>query len=386
MNAKRKKTLFIILFIILLMPALQQFLPFVKSSELYGFFPNAKDVLFSLDSWLTDEYQTKKNKFINDNMGLRPDLIRLNNQLNYSLFKTISKGHVIEGLNNYLYIDEYIDGYFGKDFIGYNVINKKMLMIKALQDTLNSMGKSLILVYSPSKEFMYPENIPNKYKQLKKSVTNYDVFTHKGDSLKINQIDFISYFNSMKYKIKSVLYSKQGIHWSVYGSYIAADTFIRYIEQLRAIKMPHIYQTNLLQTDEIKFPDNDIARTTNLIFPIVKETMSYPTIEYKLDRTTTKPKIIYLGDSFVKIWLMEYLLDNINEDWTYWDYYKGLWTKNSFKSGITDGTTMENYDWQSAIKENDCLVIMYTTSNLPELGNGFIEMAYNYYYPKKIIE
>ena len=150
--------------------------------------------------------------------------------------------------------------------------------------------------------------------------------------------------------------------------------------------MPHIYQTNLLQTDEIKFPDNDIARTTNLIFPIVKETMSYPTIEYKLDITTTKPKIIYLGDSFVKIWLMEYLLDNINEDWTYWDYYKGLWTKNSFKSGITDGTTMENYDWQSAIKENDCLVIMYTTSNLPELGNGFIEMAYNYYYPKKIIE
>ncbi len=383
MDAKRKKTLFLVLFIILLLPAIQQFLPFVKSGELYGFFPNAKDVSFTLNSWLTDEYQTQKDKFINDNMGFRPDLIRLNNQINYSVYKKISKGHIIEGLNNYLYIDEYIDGYFGKDFIGYSAINKKMLMLKALQDTLHSMGKSLIVVYSPSKEFMYPENIPNKYKNVKKGVTNYEVFTQKGDSLKINQIDFVSYFNTVKNKTKSVLYSKQGIHWAVYGSYIAADSFIIYIEKLRNIKMVHPYQTKLEQTDEIRFPDNDIARTTNLIFPIVKETLSYPTIDYKFDKTTTKPKIIYLGDSFVKIWLMEYLLDNINEDWTYWEYYRGLWTKNSYDRGITDGTTMENYDWQSAIKENDCLVIMYTTSNLPELGNGFIEKAYNYYYPKK---
>ena len=36
-----------------------------------------------------------------------------------------------------------------------------------------------------------------------------------------------------------------------------------------------------------------------------------------------------------------------------------------------------------AFNKTDCIVLLYTSINLPNLGNGFIEQTYDHYYAKK---
>jgi hypothetical protein len=42
---------------------------------------------------------------------------------------------------------------------------------------------------------------------------------------------------------------------------------------------------------------------------------------------------------------------------------------------------MAGYNWKQAIDTADCIVLAYTLMNFQNLGNGFIESAYNLYYP-----
>src|SRR5580704_5346143 len=103
MGNKIKNGLFIFLFIMLVLPFIQQYFPLVTSGALYGYAPNAPNTDFSWEHWLDATYQEKKGKFLNDEIGFRPDLIRVNNQLTYSLFDVFQPLNVVEGTNHSIY-------------------------------------------------------------------------------------------------------------------------------------------------------------------------------------------------------------------------------------------------------------------------------------------
>lgn len=379
MESKIKNGLFIFFLVIVLAPIIQQFTSFVTSGPLYGFSPASPDIDFSWSGWFEGSYQEKKGKYLNDGTGFRPDLIRFNNQLDYSLLKKLHSWKVVEGDNHYLFMDTYINDYYGRDYMGYDSILKKMNMLKALDDTLAHLGKSLILVHAPAKEFMYPEFIPGIFKTSPRTVTNLETYRRIGDSLHINQIDFNAWFCSLKNTSKELLYTRQGVHWSVYGSYLAADSLIHYIERLRNIRMPHPVWTKIEHTDKPGYSDDDIAKTLNLIYPITTETFSYPDVSYPDSPGMVKPRVIYVGDSFLPIWINDGIMDHTNTNWQVWQWFGILWSDNS-----RDGTKkVQDTDWINALNNTDCLVIMYTSFNLPALGNGFIEKAYAHYFPRK---
>ncbi len=145
--------------------------------------------------------------------------------------------------------------------------------------------------------------------------------------------------------------------------------------------MPHAEWTKIIHTDKARGKDDDIAKGLNLVFPVVSEIFSYPEVNYPADSTTVKPKVIYLGDSYLFTWMYDYFMDNTNTDWQIWYYGHYLYDRNNRNEQQLHW--IENDYWLNAIKTTDCLVIMYTSRNLPELGDGFIEKAYDYYYPKK---
>ena len=378
MESKIKSGLFIFLFIILLLPILQQNFPFITSGPLIGIFPLAENVTFSLQNWGDASYQSEKNKYLNDHFGFRPDMIRFTNQAYYTLLKKINHIRIVEGDDHNLFLNVYIDGYYGKDFIGYTAIHEKVMKLKAIQDTLAHLGKSFIMVHSPSKAYVYPEKFPQNYKIKKTGVNNYDAYIAAMDSARVNMVDINAWFYAIKHKTQEPIWTKLGIHWSIYGSLIAADSVTRYMEQLRHIHMPHPTWTKVVHTDTPRYKENDISAIMNMIFPITTETHSYPEVTYPEDATTTKPKVVYIGDSFFIAWILYGILDHIDSAWEVWYYFNSKMDKDHH-----DGVSMEGYDWINAINNTDYVVMMYTPDNLEELGNGFIEKAYDHYYPKK---
>ena len=146
MKLNVKECLLIFVFIILLLPFVQQCLPFESSGNLNGYYNSSKDVKYSWEQWFDGTYQTGKKAFCNDHVGFRQDMIRFNNQVDFSIFSKCHSLGAVLGKDRHLFLNPYIDAYFGKDFCGYDTIHHKCVKLKAIQDTFDRMGKSLIML------------------------------------------------------------------------------------------------------------------------------------------------------------------------------------------------------------------------------------------------
>ena len=383
---KTKEGLFIFLFVIMLLPVMQHSFGFVIGGPLNGYYTLASDVKFSWQQWWDGTYQQEKSKYLNDNTGLRPDIIRLNNQLDYTLFRKIhSEWRLFFGSDNCTYEDANVYSYTGKDFIGDDSIRHQCLRLRAIQDTLLRMGKSLIIVHAPSKAFYYPEHIPPALLRTCTRHTSLATYVRLCDSLGIHQVDFNAWFIAMKNKTPELLYPRQGFHWSVYGSLLAGDSLERYIEKDRNVRMVHPQWTNTIHTDEARYTDDDITKGMNLIFPVMKETYTYPEVQYRDQAGTTKPGIIFIGDSFLQTWVSTGFMDATTTRWQVWYYNYLLIDKEHKETPLLQLPRTEGLDWAGEIERYDCIVLLYTSRNLNNLGGGFIERAYAYYYPNRTL-
>ncbi|MCW3123293.1 MAG: sugar O-acetyltransferase precursor [Flavipsychrobacter sp.] len=215
--------------------------------------------------------------------------------------------------------------------------------------------------------------------------TNYQSYMRIGDSMGIHKISFHQWFLDMKSTSKEPLFIKSGIHWSVYGSVLAGDSLVRYIEKARNIRLPH---PQWVKTDHVRTPrepDNDIQETANLLWPVTDDIYTYPILKYPED-SSQKPKVIFIGDSFGMNLLRNGLPQHtIDSDWQYWFSFQFIDNKDTPIGGGWQNPLIKDYNWLSALDKTDCIILMYTSINLCngrcELGNGFIEQAYDHYFP-----
>jgi hypothetical protein len=377
--------LFFCLLLILLLPMLQSTFNFIESGKLNGAWTPHSNVQFTWPTWFNSSYQEKKAAFINDSIGFRPDLVRVNNQVNFWLFKTLSSD-IYMGKDGYLFMKDYIDEYNGRHYKPiYDIgIRASLTKLKLVQDTLDRMGKTFIFAYAPGKAYFMPENIPLAVQRPDGPHTsNYSTFKRLGDSLKLRQLDFNALFMAMKDTSKDLLFARHGIHWSLYGSLLASDTLIKFIERERNIKMPHLVITKLCHPGTIIFPDNDLAKLSNVIFPMKESKLCYPEYHYDSDSTKTKPKIIFIGDSFGGQWIANEFPQNVSTGWEFWFYFNWVWEQQHPHDAANE--ISKGYDWQRSMSNADCIVSIWNPVNLQAQTspNAFIEKMYTYFYPDK---
>ena len=381
MQEKIKKGLFIFLLLIILAPLAEQSTNFIHSMKLSGAYITALEPEFNFEDWWSGKFQEAKSKSLNDQVGFRPDFVRINNQIDYSLFSKLHFSYGVLGKNNTIWDGAYIDAYQGYDFIGHDTILKRAYKLKKVQDTLQKLGKTLVLVNAPNKAFFYPEYLPENRIHNERLSTNEETYVKIADSIGLNQIDFNGWFIQLRKTSKEILYTRQGIHWSTFGSALGADSLIKYLENIRKEPMQHIAWNVIEHSTTPRFVDNDLASTTNLITPICVENMAYPQIIYPNSTTAHKPKIIFIGDSFLCQFLCLGIMDNIYQDWNIWFYFRTL-CNNQNPYGDPNAKKIKDIDWKADLMKTDCIVLLYTAFNLPHLGDGFIEQSYDYFYPQ----
>ncbi len=382
MKGKIKKGLLVLLMIVLLAPIAEHCTNFIQTLKLSGAYYLTDEPRFSFGDWWDGKFQEVKSKSLNDQVGFRPDLIRINNQIDYRLFSKLHFFYGILGRNATLWDGAYIDAYQGNDYIGYDSILKQANKFKKIQDTLQKLGKTLVMVHAPNKGFFYPENLPENRINLTRGKTNITTYTKIADSLGINNIDFNSWFIKLKKTTPEILYPRQGIHWSMYGAALGADSLIKYLENIRKEPLQHIYWSKVDHDLNPRFTDNDLAKALNLIVPVCEENFAYPQIVFPKTSGVHKNKVIYIGDSFLCQWYSLGILDNINDKWCIWFNFRNV-CNPTYTYGDPAAPLIKDIDWMSQVLEADCIILLYTPFNLPVYGNGFIEKAYDNFYPKK---
>jgi hypothetical protein len=360
-----KKGLLMLIMGILFLPLLQNKLNLWDIKPLKGAIQNEEEGTFSKNNWFSGTFQEMQEKHLNAMFGFRNDLVRLNNQITYSLFNEAKANDVIIGKENYLYEKSYIDAYVGNDFLGEDSITKMINQLKFINDTLLKLNKNLIIVLAPGKASFYPEYIPDKYLPVLKH-TNYKSFSEGIKRKSLNVIDFNKWFIENKNKSKYPLYPKNGIHWSNYAVALVIDSLIKKIETTRNIDLPNLYFNKVI-IEKPKGDDNDIADGMNLLVELKGYDLAYPSIITEDGLNKIKPSVLTISDSYYwGIYNMGISKCFTNDH--FW-YYNKLVYPETFKQELQ----VEDLDLEHEIKNHDVIIIMATEANLKNFGWGIVE-------------
>lgn len=372
-----EKILFLIILLILILSAVQKEFQLFEEVDLAGDFTPAEMPEFSVENWYSGVYQANLDQYLNDNNGFNHFLIRLNNQIDYSFYKYIHADGVIQGKDKELFEYDYIRSYTGLDYLGEDLIDRKIRQLKFLQNYLkDSLNIDLVFVLEPGKASFYPELIPEKYLRNKKPINNYREIINKGNAYGVKYINLNKWFTQLKQSAPYPLYPQHGTHWSIYGMSLAADSLLKYIEHTRNISLREVYIDSMLIEKKARRPDYDMADAMNLLFRLKeKKPLAYPVYRFEEDVANKDfPMVLTVGDSYYWNIYNTRIPHEVFKNEPY--YYFG---KLVYPDYYHDPTFVKDLNIREEVEKQDMILLMTTERFLHKFDWHFVDRLYSIY-------
>lgn len=371
-----------IILAILILPAIQTRFRLFKMGSIGGYAERASYPDLTLPTLLDNSYQPALEKYAEDRIGFRELLIRVRNQIAFSVFGICKADDVLIGKNNILLDEIAIRAYLGQDFKGETIIRKNVYKLKAVQNMLAKRGISLVFAIAPSKASFYPEYHPDYFRNQPHTQSNYTTYVQQMQQQGVNLIDLAQVFQQWKDTVSYPLFTRGGIHWSGYGITLAADTLFKYIEHRGQFDLPDFTVTGRTVTDEARDSDDDIFRSLNLLQKPEEFKLVYPTIKFEpLKPNQQKPNLLIVGDSFSwgLIGFYPYISNLFSNKTQFWYY------NNQVQVGARDdmppSQEVHLLDRKAEMLTQKVILLLYTQHNLGSFDNGFSATAYNLFFP-----
>jgi hypothetical protein len=378
-NSKIKNRLFIGILFLLFIPLILEVTEVIKIKPLDGSYAEPINPEFSMSKWFDGSYQVNKEDYLGESIYLKPVFVRIYNQYYYSFYTIAKANSVVIGKSSYLYEKNYIKAYLGRDFIGRDAVETKVRKLKQVVDTLKTKGVDLIVVFAPGKASFYPDYIPDRYNPNHKTTTNYEVYNESLLKSNIHYIDLNSWFVSKKSTSEYPLFPKTGIHWSVYGELLAADSILRYINSIsNDKKVPHLTIGAIEKSTVMRATDDDIEKGMNLLFNIPDLEMGYPTYSLKSDSGFVQPKVLTIADSYFWGMFNWGLSRDAFGGGQFWYYNEAIYP-DSYESPIK----VSEINITNEVEKNEVVILMSTDANLNKFAFGFLDQLHEAYFPSK---
>ncbi len=269
--------------------------------KLKGYHAPPDKVPLGIQTWFDGSWQQYTEAISKDKLQARHFLIRINNQLKYSLFEALNANDVIRGKNDYYFEGRFIRSHLGMDYKGEEFIAKKVEKLQELNDTLKNHGIEMLFVFASGKGNFMPENIPENYQNVEKGQSNYKTYLDFFKKTDISYLDLNQYLLNMKDTTSYPLYTKGNIHWSFYAISYVTDTLIQTIEnQLNKNLISYSRSPVEIKYEPTYYTEGGIFKSLNLYWTQLKDTFAYRHVIFNRDgyKDTYKPKIWAVGDSF----------------------------------------------------------------------------------------
>lgn len=365
--------MFGILLLLMSLPMIQHFTQFANEKGLKGAVINSSYDTLTVKNWLTQDYQKNTAKYVNDNVGFRPDFVRINNQIDFSLYRKANAKGVIIGKEWYLYEYNYIRAYLGQDFVGDSIIEEKTRRLKFIQDTLKKQGKELLVVFAIGKGSYLPEFFPDSI-QMTKTRTNYEAYIENFENSGIQFIDFQRWFLDKKDTTKYPIYGKGGIHWSKYAEILAADSILKKMKSMSNLSFPDLIIDGFDVETKNKNGDYDIGEGLNILGQAETFPMAYPRFRIE-NPENNKSKTLFVADSYYWGMFNYGFSKNLFNDGQFWFYNQAIYP-DSFEEPLY----VNDINVQKEVEKNDIIILLSTDANLYKFAFGFIDELYESYH------
>ncbi len=354
--------LIIVLFVLSVSAIQQQFKIFPENFPLYGSFNTAKDTTLTFENWFSREYQDKKEGYLNETFGFRNFLVKLNNQIDFSVYEYINVGDVFKGKNNYLYSRKFFNNYAGRTYRGNGRVDSVFNDLKKLNDWLMVRNKKLLVCFTPSKESFYPEFLPDSCLPYIRKENYYSMYRQKLIKSNIPFLDFNAYFQKIKREAPYPLFTQGAVHWTTYGAYLALDTLLRRTSFEINKKINLIAFKSYQLSDTAREADDDISKAMNLLKNVNSQKLAYPVIDYVYNQDSCyKPKALIIGDSFFYGLNNTWIPLSVFSKESYFLYYFQL--AISYEPQKKD-SKVSDMDFVKELENTDIIILFFTVGNL----------------------
>ncbi len=366
-----KHIFFVGLMLMLILPFVQFQFDVPKVRALKGAYSTPKKPVWSFAAYLEGSFQDSMNTYLENTIGYRPELVRLHNQLQYSLFDTINAQGVIQGKDGYLFEMNYIKALYGLDYVGDTAVIQDVERTAFVRNWLREQGKDLIVVLAPGKASFFPEFVPDEFKPDSIGKRNYDEYNRLLTTQNVPVIGCNEWFLAMKDTSRFALYPKCGIHWSYYGLGLVFDSLFTTMEQLTGKDFVDFSIGNIDVTHHLRSPDRDLWEGMNILLPPDDYAMPYPKFTFENAKADLMPRVITVADSY------------------YWQWFGGGYPLRGYKTNsfwyynaqvfLPDASAPKDrkqVDILEAVSQTDLIVVLQTDANMSRFSFGFIDDLY----------
>ena len=328
---KQRDTLFYGLLFGLLMVFLfaflaQERLHLFKTEPLEGFVKKTEMPVLTLESYRSGQYQSKLESHIGEIFGFRETVIRVYNQYLWWCYRKTYCHFIAPGKQGYLFYSEAVRDYYGVESIKmYKTYDRarewarqNVRMMNKLRYVLHDYGVEFLCFMAPNKAEIYPEYLPPRKPAPADAINTAAYYDSLMTAIGFPHVEMTRWFQQIKDTATFQLIPKHDTHWRHAAAY-GFDSLFSYMNSLNGFGIPDIKVHAMRQLDTM-YPEND-EKTLNLIFPIGHDSPKYrPEVTVECSEGCRKPKVLFVGDSF--IWDLETYLPwkEILQDVEIWFY------------------------------------------------------------------
>jgi hypothetical protein len=367
-----KKITHIILVLIsvisLMIPGIGMIHPIFKTKPLNGVYLKQEVPEFSVRDWINFEYQPQLHRYLLENYHLRPMIIRIFNQIQFSVFDHYNPA-VVRGIDDNLFESWFVDYHYGDDFLGDEKIKSQAKMLTEIRQELHESGKELLVVIAPSKADYWPDYIPESYDRPMKR-TNWEAYAHWLSAMDVPAIDVNTWFMQARDTAVAPLFPKTGTHWSYYGAAAAFDSIVKLASHQFGKPLPPLKMQDFRLKDNLIEEDKDLENLLNLLYPLHRYPLAYPRVDALVTDSSFVPRTTVISDSF--FWNIYNMVAprQTFSDLQFWYYNSTVY----YTAGGTGNT--KNISLYEELPKTDLFILMACPATIHDLGWGFIQLAH----------
>ncbi len=368
---KYERWLVAFVMLVLFLPLLQLVFGFFEAEEHeVEFGVEAPD--FNLSNWFSGDFQRDKEQHLKHTVPFRMELVRLNNQLYYSLFNQGRSNSVVVGKQDELLLEKQIVSLQGQDYIGVDSISAQIEKLKYVEEKLAQRGIKLVVAIVPSKATYHSDLIPDWIKIAQKGRTNYSEYV---EQLKVNDMayfDAVPWLLEHKHQTTDRLFPKNGLHYTKYGQFILMDSLTRFLAHETSMPFPRMKLSSMQDASHLSDEEEDLENYLRLFTKIPDEPLRTPIFDVSSDGQT--PKVLTIGDSYFMGMCNSNYCTTVFNGGQFWYYNREVRTQ----PGKIDGY-VNQINVLEEVEKNDVVLIYISDANCYRFSFGFVDELYELY-------
>ncbi len=364
---------FALLLGILWLPLLQEATGVFQEKPLAGVENPQDTVMLTGQNWFSKKFQENYVTRQYQWMGLRPSMVRLRNQVDYSIFREPYYS-VLVGRDGELFGRASLEAIQGKEFVGQAKVDYNSRNTAILQNHLAQRGVQMLTVITPNKLQCMTGDLPGREVVFADS-SNYAAYSTALLRERVNLLELATPITNWIATEPHRVFPRTGTHWTDYGAFLAANVIIAEMERLKGQSYIHPTITSFESSFDMRDTDADAGDLMNLMCNIPPAEVAYPILRFDT-AGKVRPRVLVIGDSF---WWKIYN-QNIHQQvfapgsqYRYYNY-------ECFSDQWQGAKYINDFDLKSLLEQIDFVILCVNTDNLDRYPFEFVDQVLGLYY------